>query len=105
LSHVTVRNIHAYANRGLDLRIAVVTSELTTAFTVITFRVGAVEKTSLSADDTETGFDVDLTLTAAELDITPGIYPWELVATFGGQVRTVGKGDFTISEEPTEAPA
>ena len=104
MSHVTRRSIHGYANRGLDLTIAVTTSEDHTDFTAVTFRVGAVEKTSLTPGDTPTGFDVDLTLTAAELAITPGVYQWELVATFGGQVRTVGRGDFTISEEPTEAP-
>ena len=102
MSHVEPEHLHAYANRGLDLTVMVETSEDTGDFTSVTFRVGtAIEKTSLTADDTATGFDVDLTLTAAELAITPGVYPWELAATFGGEVRTLAQGRFTVSEEIT----
>ena len=103
MSHIEIEHLHAYANRGLDIRVAVATDEEHTDFTAITFRIAetAIEKTGLTADDTVTGFDTDLTLTAAELSITPDVYRWELVATLAGQVRTVAHGRFTVSEEIT----
>ena len=101
--HIEEVALHGYANRGLDLRIAVTTVEAHTDFTAITFRAGEglVTKAGLTAVDTPAGFDVDLTLTAAEMSITPDVYRWELLVTFGGQVRTLVLGDFTVGEEPT----
>ena len=102
MSHVDSEPIHAYANRGLDVRVSVVTAEAHTDFTDITFRAGSIEQTDLAASDTATGFDVDLTLTALELDITAATFRWELAATFGGEVRTLAQGPFTLDPEPTE---
>jgi hypothetical protein len=103
---VTNELLHGYVNRGLDIIIAVTTEEDHTDFTAVAFRVGAViEKTGLTAADTPTGFDVDLTLTAEDMDVAAGVFPWELVATFDGEVRTVAQGRMTVSEEPTEASA
>ena len=101
--HIEEVALHGYANRGLDLRISVTTVEEHTDFTAITFRAGEglVTQAALTAVDTAAGFDVDLTLTAAEMSITPDVYRWELLATFGGQVRTLVLGDFTVGEEPT----
>ena len=102
MSHVDREPIHAYAKRGLDVRVSIVTSEAHTDFTSITFRVGTViERTGLTATDTATGFDVDLTLTASELDLSPATLRWELLATFGGEVRSLAQGPFTIDPEPT----
>lgn len=103
MSHVEGDRIHAYANRGLDVRVSITTDEEHTDFTSIMFRVGAgvIVKTGLTADDTATGVDVDFTLTADELDLTPATLWWELLAMFGGQVRTLAEGPFTVDPEPT----
>ena len=100
MSHVVSQHLDAYAKRALDLRISIVTAEAHTDFTAITFRVGSIEKTGLTAADTATGFDVDLTLTVADLNIAVGTYRWELSATFGGEVRTLAFGQFTVNPEP-----
>lgn len=55
----------------------------------------------LIATPTATGFDVDLTLTAADLAIPYRVYDYELLATFGGEVRTLVAGDITVDQEPT----
>lgn len=102
MSHVTRRSIHAYADRGLDLTIAVTTSADHTDFSALALHVGSsVSKTGLTADDTATGFNVDVTLTAADLDLTPGLYTWELRGTFGAEVRVLGTGPFVLAPNPT----
>lgn len=102
MSHIDSERIHAYAARGLDVRVSITTAEDHTDFTSITWRGAGIEKTGLTATDTAAGFDVDFTLTAAELTVTPGSYRWELLATFGGEVRTLALGQLTVDPEPTE---
>lgn len=103
MPHVTAERIHAHANRGLDLRVKVATAEDPGEFSQITFRVDndLIEKTGLTASATSTGFNVDLTLTAADLSLPSKKYTWELTAVFGGEVRTLGWGGFYVGKEPT----
>lgn len=103
MPHVKAERIHAFARRGLDLRVKVTTEEDPADFTAIAFRVDddIIEKTALTASATAKGFNVDTTITAAELNLESKKYTWELAAVFGGELRTLGWGGFYVSREPT----
>lgn len=102
MSHIPTTAIHAIADRGLDVQVAVTTTTDSGDFTAITFRVGTIiEVESLTADATATGFTVDVELTDELLTVDAGRHTWELVATVDGEVRTLAYGPFLISEAPT----
>lgn len=102
MSHRPAQSIHAYKNRGLDLRLDVDTALDSEDFTDITFRTVGIVKTGLTAEAGGMGVTIDFTLTAAELDISPDTYRWECLATVAGEVRTIAQGFFTVDSEPTE---
>jgi hypothetical protein len=85
------------------VRVKVETTEDPGQFSAITFRIGdnEVEVTGLTPSPTAEGFNVDLTVPAANLNIATGRRQWELLATFGGEVRTLAEGPFNLNPEPT----
>lgn len=103
MSHTADQALHGYQKRALDVRVEIATAEDHSDFSGIIFRVADVEKTSLTPEDSSSGFYVDLTLTAGDLDFDAGTYRWELVGEFGGELRSLAQGPFTLDPEPTEA--
>lgn len=102
MSHIPETSLHGSQNRAADLSIDVATAAVPGDLSGIIFRVGTViEKTALTAIAGGAGLLIDLTLTAADLDVAVGVYRWECLATIAGQPRTLAFGDFTVSEEPT----
>lgn len=96
MSHLSLELIHAYQNRAKDIRVSVETSEDTADFSAIVFTAGDIEKSGLTADDTTDGFNVDFTLTTADLSVDTGVYDWELKASLAGEVRSVARGKLRV---------
>jgi hypothetical protein len=106
LSHIPTTHLHAYRNRGLDLRILIDTAAVAADLTDVTFRVGdVIGKTGLTPADLTGDVAIDLTVTAADMDVPVGVYRWECLATVTGEVRTVAQGRFTVGSEPSTTPA
>lgn len=102
MSHIPETSLHGIKNRALDLSIDVATTAVPGDLTGIIFRVGTlIEKTGLTAITGGSGLLINLTLTAADLNVAVDVYRWECLATIAGQPRTLALGDFTVSEEPT----
>lgn len=92
--------IHGYEHRATDILLTVHTTAET--ITGLTFTTGPITKTGLVSIPIDTGFNVEVSLTAAEMSFGAGSRRYELTGVYGGQVRTLLTGWFTIDPQPTE---
>jgi len=102
-SQLAPQDLYGFVARAAAIRVDIDTTADPEDLTGIVFRVAdQIEITGLTASEGGDGLLVDFTLTAAQLDIWPGTYRWELVATVSSQARTIAHGWFIVDPAPTE---
>lgn len=102
MSHVAKRHLHLYKARGLTFTCEIAATAEAADLSDTTFRVDTLTVAGLSAVDTATGFDIDVTLTAAETDTLPvGVHTGELFTTIAGEVVTLMVFITHVAAEPT----
>lgn len=101
MSHIPQSRIHAFQKRAVPIEVDVETTLTPQDLTGIVFQLGSTTKTGLTAQTGGSGLIVDVTLTAADLDVAPGVYRWECRATIGGELRSLAHGAISVDAEPT----
>ena len=101
---LTPQDIFTFQKRAADVRIDIATTAEPEDLADITFRAasGAIELSSLTAVSGGDGLLVDFTLSPTHLDLWPGSYRWDLIATVSASVHAVAFGWLIVDPEVTE---
>jgi len=100
---LTSQDIYAFQRRATDISVDVATDADPGDLTDITFRAvnETIEVLDLVAIEGGSGLLIEFTLTASDLDVWPGTYRWEMVATVSTAVHTMAFGWLIVDREVT----
>ena len=101
MTHITKGQVHGYQKRAATFTITVKGPEKSNNWTTAQVHIGDFIEKNVSLDDVIGGIRAHVDLTAAEMDITPAVYPGELIATINGEIHTRAVFTLRVEGEPT----